>query len=570
MAHDQKHPEHQRPRHDLRSAPPFVAGGPWHSASSQAETGTPAGTGASGTGTGAGAAAKLPNPFSWAIEELQGDLDLPASDAGGGKGQVDTNGAAASMSTSTSPIARRDVETATRHPGDRERERERELGDSSHFMHRRPVARTTPPQPPPPPGVPPVERPESHQTLALALPSPNVPDTRPEPEVAEPGTSFHEPAMAWESRPLPKREPESETEPRVWLGAGSEPAPVPRPVASTVAAPLSAPTSTSSGGFGRLFLTATLALVFGVIGGMIGTTLRSPNRPLDNIARSNPASASGTDSMGSAVAANAKAIEELRARLGQLDEQLATVGPRIDHAEMVQARKIELPEEFFQLRAEVNRLTTATNELADLPDEFQRYDKSLGRIVESIKGLRDELAVVRVKAETAAVAAAPAPAPASPTERTGDDPAANTSEDARYLVQGMKLFKQNRFKEALGVFNRLELTSPDDARVWYFAALSHGFATGQWSGGTERLVEKALERERAGTPNTELINAAFSDLTDRQGRDWIAEYRRRGAPRTESPAAGPAHGHAPASAPSPSPSPAPAPTPAQAPAPTQR
>jgi hypothetical protein len=305
-----------------------------------------------------------------------------------------------------------------------------------------------------------------------------------------------------------------------------------------------------------VLLTVTLALVFGVVGGVIGTTLRGPNQPVDTSARSIPAPSS--DATDQAVAANAKAIEELRAGLGQLAEQLAAVGPRIEQAERVraQAHKVELPEEFFQLRAEVERLTTATNELAGLPGEFQRYDKSLGRIVESLKGLRDELAVVRMKAETAAVAAAPAPA--SPTERPGDDPAATVSEDARYLVQGMKLFKQNRFKEALGVFNRLELTSPDDARVWYFAALSHGFATGQWSGGTERLVEKALERERAGTPSTEIIDAAFSDLTDRQGRDWIAEYRRRGAARTESPAAGPAHG------------PAPAPTPAQASSPTQR
>jgi hypothetical protein len=94
-------------------------------------------------------------------------------------------------------------------------------------------------------------------------------------------------------------------------------------------------------------------------------------------------------------------------------------------------------------------------------------------------------------------------------------------------LQGIKLFKQNRYKEALGILNQLELTSPDDARVWYFAALSQGLATDQLTGLTERLVEKGIERERAGTPSTAVIESAISDLTIAQGRDWLAQYRRR-------------------------------------------
>jgi hypothetical protein len=126
-------------------------------------------------------------------------------------------------------------------------------------------------------------------------------------------------------------------------------------------------------------------------------------------------------------------------------------------------------------------------------------------------------------APAAAATAAPAPAPAP----------ASLSEDELALAQGVKLFKQSHFKEALGIFNILELKNPDDARIWYFAALSHGFATGQWGGGTERLVEKGIERERAGTPSTVLIDASFNDLTAAQGHDWIAEYRRRAARRPD-------------------------------------
>jgi hypothetical protein len=95
------------------------------------------------------------------------------------------------------------------------------------------------------------------------------------------------------------------------------------------------------------------------------------------------------------------------------------------------------------------------------------------------------------------------------------------------LRPGIELFKQGQYKEALDLFNRLELSMPDDARVWYFAALSHGLATNRWGGGTERLVEKGIDREGAGTPATARIDAAFHDLTPDKGQEWLAFHRRR-------------------------------------------
>ena len=68
---------------------------------------------------------------------------------------------------------------------------------------------------------------------------------------------------------------------------------------------------------------------------------------------------------------------------------------------------------------------------------------------------------------------------------------------------------------------------PDDARVWYFTALANGLATKQWTGETEELVARGVEREKAGTPPAADIDAAFSDLTRANGKDWLAYYRRR-------------------------------------------
>jgi len=74
----------------------------------------------------------------------------------------------------------------------------------------------------------------------------------------------------------------------------------------------------------------------------------------------------------------------------------------------------------------------------------------------------------------------------------------------------------------------MELTDPDDARVWYYAALAHGFATKQWNeDGAGRLVEKGIERERAGTPPKPVIDETFKGLTSATGKDWLAGYRQR-------------------------------------------
>jgi len=345
--------------------------------------------------------------------------------------------------------------------------------------------------------------------------------------------------------PIPEAKPETETEPELEAEKEPEvqpkPQPVPAPGFAPVAGPVVAiapatePTSTAPSGHGRLVLAGAVLLGCCLIAGAIGMTVHNFFGAQDGATPSNTVASSAAAATEAAtrpsveLAANARAIDGLSARLDKLSEQLATLSGRIEQVERAGASKPDLPREFSDLRTQVEQLSARTSELAPLADDVKRVDRSMAKFVESLKSLRDELVVVRVKAETAAVASAPAPGP----ERPADDPGSGASEDARYLAQGMKLFKQNRFKEALGVFNRLELTSPDDARVWYFAALSHGFATGQWSGGTERLVEKGIERERAGTPGTQVIDAAFSELSPAQGRDWITEYRRRGAVRNE-------------------------------------
>lgn len=101
------------------------------------------------------------------------------------------------------------------------------------------------------------------------------------------------------------------------------------------------------------------------------------------------------------------------------------------------------------------------------------------------------------------------------------------------LDQAIDLFKKGKFADAKDAFTKLETVTPDDARVWYFAALANGLATSNWKGESERLVTEGMAREKAGKPDKAKIDAAFSNLIAATGKDWLAYYRGRAAEAPE-------------------------------------
>jgi len=100
-------------------------------------------------------------------------------------------------------------------------------------------------------------------------------------------------------------------------------------------------------------------------------------------------------------------------------------------------------------------------------------------------------------------------------------------DDAK-MTQGIDLFKERKYKDAYSHFEKLEQSNPDDARVWYYAALSRGLALRDWKddSDTARLVKKGVEREKAGTPPGPEIDAAFRDLVSETGKEWLEYYRK--------------------------------------------
>ena len=161
------------------------------------------------------------------------------------------------------------------------------------------------------------------------------------------------------------------------------------------------------------------------------------------------------------------------------------------------------PPDLEPLNSKIADLSKDTESLAVLPKKVDDLDQRLGSFDKTLVALRGEIDTFKNEVKKPVEPAATTPEPAKPDDTKVADAA---------LDQGAGLFKAGKYKEASDAFQKLTESSPNDARVWYFAALSRGSATNQWTGETTRLVEKGVELEKAGSPDSAKIDAAFAEL----------------------------------------------------------
>jgi len=173
------------------------------------------------------------------------------------------------------------------------------------------------------------------------------------------------------------------------------------------------------------------------------------------------------------------------------------------------------------LNSKLADLSKDTESLAVLPKKVDDLDQRLGSFDKTLVALRGEIDTFKNELKKPVDPAVTTPDSAKPDDAKVADAAVD---------QGAGLFKAGKYKEASVAFQKLTETSPTDARVWYYAALSRGSATSQWTGETLKLFDKAVEREKAGTPDSAKIDAAFSDLNP-VFKPWIDAYRKVAKPR---------------------------------------
>lgn len=191
-------------------------------------------------------------------------------------------------------------------------------------------------------------------------------------------------------------------------------------------------------------------------------------------------------------------------------EELEALTKRLD---ALQSRLDKAPK---SVSAELEPIETRLNPLETLPDavktltnKVKDLEERLLKVETDVEGLKSQVQDLRsTESQTAQLERNVLP------------------EDE--LERGIRLFQNGRYREAREVFDRLtQSIAPDDARAWYYDALATGLSTGDWSVAAPRLARKGTELEKQGSPTSDKIDEALSNLTESTGRDWITSYRNR-------------------------------------------
>jgi TolA-binding protein len=290
-------------------------------------------------------------------------------------------------------------------------------------------------------------------------------------------------------------------------------------------------------------LTGTLAaLVFGSVAGYVSThgevlfgSANGPARPPATPSARHGAPTTAASSSSRTEGGLADEVKAINARLDRLAQQMDSLQEKL--ASVSQA---ESSSNLTALQVKVAELCSASTEVGPLATRLERNEGRIEQLNAIVATVQAEISNLQTRSGSSPSSGGPPstsglPAMNASVRRDAERHEASkpvldfhaTELDGRAFERGAELFKKGKYQEAFDAFSRLELSNPDDARVWYYAALSRGFATDHWGNGTEQLVERGIERERAGTPNAADIDNAFRNLTSATGKDWLAAYRKR-------------------------------------------
>ena len=215
-------------------------------------------------------------------------------------------------------------------------------------------------------------------------------------------------------------------------------------------------------------------------------------------------------------------VKDLKARVATLADRLKGLEEKF-----AGLPRPEPAPDLKPIQSRLDELAKSVEGLAPLSERVGKVDDRVGQVEGTVKTVRSDVDALKEEVKKAASAPASAPAPAAaaspaPAQAGGGAP----DEEPSALARGADLFKAGRYKEASEAFNKLESSDPKDARVYYYAAMARGAATGEWTGETARLVTRGIELERAGSPAADRIDAAFADLPASLKR-WLDAYRKR-------------------------------------------
>ena len=285
------------------------------------------------------------------------------------------------------------------------------------------------------------------------------------------------------------------------------------------------PGTPATSGFGTILTSGVLALLMGAAGAWAYVDYLGPMLAKNRAQKSQPDAQSSEPKSPDPTA-------QLKDLSGKLDELQSRVD-RLPKA--ISAQDLEPLKEKLAVVDEVSRKVDSIGlRVNTLPGKVDQDSRKITTLTADLEGMRNEVTSLRNNIH--ASAEKPSVKAEKPSDRGEKLRSVSSSESSReisppvssLLQTGVQLFQKKNYAEASEIFAGLSKAQPDDARVWYYAALSRGLATRDWQGQTERLVTQGVDREKAGKPSKSQIDAAFADLTSETGKDWLAFYRRRG------------------------------------------
>jgi TolA-binding protein len=225
------------------------------------------------------------------------------------------------------------------------------------------------------------------------------------------------------------------------------------------------------------------------------------------------------------------------ARLDDFSGKLDELQSRVDRLpKAVSAQDLEPLNQRLAVVDDLSRKVDALgSRVNSLPGKVDQDSRKITTLMADMEGMRNEVATLRSDVHTVGSAEKSSGSGEKTSGKEEKPRAAIPSEPPREIAApvssslqpGIELFQKKNYDQASEFFGSLSKAKPDDARIWYYAALSRGLATRDWKGEAERLVNLGVDREKAGTPEKSQIDAAFVDLTSETGKDWLAFYRRR-------------------------------------------
>jgi TolA-binding protein len=294
----------------------------------------------------------------------------------------------------------------------------------------------------------------------------------------------------------------------------------PKPHAETHASNPSRPGSSPGKVLGTLLTSGVLAFLFGGAGAWGYLTYIQPMLKSEQ----------GKSPRASVTESATHVQSPVLARLAELSGKLEQLQSRMDQLPraMTNTDLEPLDHRLTALEDLKGKIQALDSRINPLPSKLDEDNRRITTMMADIDAVQKQVASLQTDIATKLKADKPSVKGDTTLAQTSHERPREIEPPRNALLQpGIELFQQMKYDQASEAFDSLTRTKPDDARVWYFAALSRGLATRDWKGQTEKLVTQGVEREKAGTPEKSQIDSAFADLTEETGKDWLAFYRRR-------------------------------------------